>query len=371
MDYRIEKTHDEQLIEIVERLNEVGKLPIFSRYFSLPELGSLSNAQRRRPFDVELSFENLSVIVETKVDSAEGYRDDTWQTSQIVEDSQELNYLNESLNERKQYFYITYGTSEFYTKQRENGDGLHMNGPYSDQFEHITLNRMIEFVQLADSQLPQCDTRYEWLKLMRFEKKRRGLAAELLKEFSNFRKKYLEIQDFEENDFPRNRFLFCSPELAFPVMFNVLNKWNRCEKHRQKFGQLKLVPVGRPSPSIHDSILNLCGLEFMNTEQTSKIYLEVNEDFNLNVKISWTDKFHESQRDKIWNLLNGANWPKYVQTNVRDYSQGENTRAVFELDFGFLEHVEEIDLVIINLSETVEIIKRALGEEFNVTVSPN
>ena len=158
MDYRIEKAHDEQLIEIVKRLNEVGNLSIFSTSFSLPDLGNLIRAQRRRPFDIELSFENLSVVVETKVDSDEGGRwDEIWQTSQIVQKSEDLYYLNK----RKRYFYITYGSSEFYTKLRENGDDLHMNGPYSDQFEHITLNRMIDFVQLAHSELRQCDMRCE------------------------------------------------------------------------------------------------------------------------------------------------------------------------------------------------------------------
>ena len=364
MDYRIEKAHDIQLIEIIERLNEVGSLSIFSTSFSLPDLGNLTRAQRRKPFDIELSFENLSVVVETKVDSDEGGRwDKTWQTSQIVKKSEDLSYLNE----RKRYFFITYGTSEFYTKQRESGDGLNMNGPYSNQFEHVTLNRMIDFVQLADSELRQCDARCEWLKLMRIEKKRRESAAELLKEFSNFRSKYLKIQDFEENDFPRNRILYCGPELAFPVLFNILNIWNRCEKYRQNFGQLELYPIGRRSPSIHDSVLNFCGLKFTNIEQTLTIYLEVNEDFNLNLK--WRGNTHEGKQQQIWSMLNRGNWPEFVRTNVRDYTQGEGIRSIFELDFGFLEHVDKIDLVILKLSETVAVIKRVLGEEFKVTVS--
>lgn len=367
MCYQIEKFHDQQLIDIVNELNNEGKLEIFSDSFDLPNLGELVCAQRRRPFDVELSFENLSVIVETKVDSDEGSRwDNTWQTQQIVQITENLDYLNET----KRYFYITYGTSEFYTKQKENGDGLHKNGPYSNQFEHITLDRMIEFVESADLILPESDTRTKWLRMMRIEQEKRKLAGTLLTEFSNFRRMYLQIQNSNENDFPRTRFLYCGPELAFPVMFKVLELWNNCDSLRWKFGQLDLFPVGRISPSIHDSILNFCGLYFTNEEQSLTIYMEVNEDFNLNIKVTWEDNAQEDQIEdlieQVQNMLDTANWPDFVRTKDRNYSQGESVQAVFELDFGFLEHAENIDLVVQNLSETVEVVKTVLAEEFNV-----
>ena len=367
MDYRNERIHDYQLVDIVNELNNEGMLNLFSNSFDLPDLGELINAQRRQPFDVELSFENLSVVVETKVDSIEGYYGDEdlpWQTSRIVEKTRELDYLKET----KRYFYITYGTSEFYTKQRENGDGLHMNGPYSNQFEHITLDRMIKFVQLADEQLPTCDSRSEWLYMMQIEQEKRRLAGTLLTEFSNFRRMYLQIQNFNENDFPRNRFLYCAPELAFPVMFKVLERWNHCESLKRNFGQLDLYPVGRMSPSIHDSILNFCGLNFTNDKQIFTVYLEVNEDFNLNIKISWEDNAQEDQIadqiERVQNMLDDANWPDFVRTKDRNYSQGDSVQAVFELDIGFFEHAENIDLVVQNLSRTVEVVKTVLAEEF-------
>lgn len=364
MDYRNERIHDQQLIDIVNELKNERMLKIFSNSFDLLDLGELVRARHRQPFDVELSFENLSVVVETKVDSNEGYDNEDekipWQTSRIVEKTRELDYLNE----RKRYFYITYGTSEFYTKQRENGDGLHKNGPYSDQFEHITLDQMINFVQLADGQLPRCDSRSKWLNMMRIEQNKRKMAGRLLREFSNFRRMYLEIQNFNENDFPRNRLLYCGPELAFPVMFKVLELWNHCEVLKRNFGQLDLFPVGRMSPSIHDSILNFCELNFTNDEQTFTIYMEVNEDFNLNIKVTWEDNAQEDQIEQVQNMLDAAIWPDFVRTKHRNYSQGESIQAVFELDFGFLEHTEKIDLVVHKLSETVEVVKTVLAEDF-------
>ncbi len=271
----------------------------------------------------------------------------------------------------RRYFFITYGTSEFYTKRREKSNGLHTNGPFAAQFQHITLDRMIKFVQCADGKLSQCDdSRREWLKMMKLEKKKRKSATRLLKKFSNFRKAYLELQDFEENDFPRNRFLYCGPERAFPAKFEILKVWNSCEKYRQHYGQLELFPVGRRTPSIHDSVLHFCDLKFTNHEKTLKIYMEVNEDFNLNIKITWEREFgedlREPMRERIQCMLNSAKWPHDVRTNDRNYIQGN--QVIFKLDFGFLENIEDKDQVICNLSETAKEVKRVLRGKFNARV---
>ena len=87
--------------------------------------------------------------------------------------------------------------------------------------------------------------------------------------------------------------------------------------------------------------------------------------------MKWTGNIYEGQKEQVWSMFNRANLPEFVRTNVRDYSQGNGIRAIFEIDFGFLEHVEKLDLVILKLSETVEVIKRVLGKEFKMTVSTN
>ena len=73
--YRVERYHDEQLICLVRQLKKYDQLRILEEAFSIEDrLGELERAQRRRLFDVELTFSNLSIIVETKVDSDEGGR---------------------------------------------------------------------------------------------------------------------------------------------------------------------------------------------------------------------------------------------------------------------------------------------------------
>ncbi len=72
------------------------------------DLGHLRWAGRRRDFDVELEFANLSVAIETKVHADEGGRwPESWQTEGIAEQRKKLKGL---------CFYITYGASEFYMK---------------------------------------------------------------------------------------------------------------------------------------------------------------------------------------------------------------------------------------------------------------
>ena len=114
---------------------------------------------------------------------------------------------------------------------------------------------------------------------MRLEKQKRSEAGELLKSFSEFRTRYLDIH--KENDFPHNRLLFCAPELAFPVLGSLAQQWNNSE-HKKSLGRVSLYPVGRFSPPVHDSILNF--LEMWETKEPA-LYIEINEDFNLNLKV--------------------------------------------------------------------------------------
>lgn len=349
MNYRREREHDEKLIRLVEMLNEHGQLNFFTHEFGLPECGELKCAAHRQPYDVELTFANYSVVIETKVDSEEGRSDLLiWQTTQIVEDAENLPYLHED----KHYWFITYGTSEFYTKHgHEDVANDHHTGPFDDRFRHIKLIQMIEFVEATNNILPQCDAREEWLNLMQVEQEKRDAAPDLLVEFSQFRNHYLAIHHIE-NDFPRNQFLFCAPELAFSVMNQLRQVWNDNLNCTNQFGKLALYPVGRFSPKIHDSILCFWDLAvYLDEEQYC--YFEINEDFNLNMKSDW------DVGDEIHNALNDhENWPNFINRVARNYRQ--RVYVVYEIDFAFLANADNIAQVLANLMTTIELVTENL-----------
>ena len=345
MHYRWEIEHEYLLIDLVTELDNKGRLDIVATAFGIEEpLERLVRAQRRRPFDVELTFPNLSIVIETKVDADEngrGSKDkDKWQTASIVNSCESLNYLNPN----KKFRFITYGTSEFYTKP-------YRSGPHSSKFKHIRLNDMIALVESAQSVLSPCKKRDEWIGLMRIENKKRNEAAELLKVFSKFRSRYLDIH--KENDFPPHRLRFCAPELAFPVLDSLAHQWNNSE-HKKSFGRLSLYCVGRLSPPVHDSVLNF--LEMWRTKDPA-LYIEINEDFNLNLKVT---NGREVNRCQIYKRLDRANWPSFVKPCRRYYRQG--AVVLYEMDFGFLKELDSMEQVMGNLASTVEVVVEALPE---------
>lgn len=85
--YNNEREHDMCLISLVKALDGADRLDIFRDAFRIEEdLGPLRWSGRRRAFDVELKFANLSVAIETKVHSDEGGRwSEDWQTERIAE----------------------------------------------------------------------------------------------------------------------------------------------------------------------------------------------------------------------------------------------------------------------------------------------
>lgn len=363
--YKHERKHDELLIELVEELatNEDG-LKIVEKVFKVKDLCPPVWAYHRKPFDVELTFENLSIIVESKVDSNENW-DNVWQTEETVKKCSELGYLREE----KHYRFITYGTSEFYTKNCKAG-------PASSEFQHIKLNKMIHFVSAAIKVTHECEKRQkwqEWLDQMKIEKKKRKHAVKLLQPFAKFRKQYLKIQN--ENDFPRNRLLFCAPELAFPVMSKLLKEWKKSEYAKQ-FGKLELYPAGRLSPSINDSILNFHEMWYsqggvknlghvFSTGGEVDLYLEINEDFNLNLK-SWSKtedkKLEDSVKRDIWSRLKDVPWPKFAKHQCCSYPQGDEVEVLYEVDFGFLDNLSDLKQVTTNLGQTVSAIVQGLSK---------
>lgn len=370
MNYRVEREHDYRLIALVEALAVVGQLDLVEEGLGIQaNLGGLVRAQRRVPFDVELTFENLSVVIETKVDHDEAgrWRDGNggqeWQTSRIVEIANELHYLNENMEFR----FITYGTSEFYIKPIEQDDAaVYRAGPYAIEFDHVKLDDMIRLVDSADDVLPQCGCRSEWLRLMRVERERRTRAPEMLQSFAEFREQYLDI-DGMENDFPRHRLLFCAPELAFPTFHMIAREWNE-STHVSQLGRVTIYPSGRMSPTVHDSILNFwemwdgrtCVYPGRSREEQEQLdlYFEINEDFNLNVKTG--TEFSDADKEQLWNCLKNANWPVFVKGRRREYQQGP--WVYYELDFGLFPHTNDVQHVVDNLAETLMTAITAINE---------
>ena len=361
MNYRSERAHDELLVDLTWALDSKKRLDILGKKLKIAEsLGNLEHSYHRRAFDVELTFSNLSVVIETKVDSDEGgrifYNDDEnkWQTERIKKESD----TQGDLKQNKEFRFITYGTSEFYTKPFETGPG-------SSEFKHVGLEDMIALVEEADSVLFPCKNRQEWLRLMRIEKEKRSKAVKLLQSFSKFRTEYLKIHG--ENDFPRNRLLFCAPELAFPVLGSLTQEWNNSE-YKDRFGQVSLYPVNRRTPPIHDSILNFwemweggnsrlptLGKSILGSGVGS-FYLEINEDFNLNLKIEKADNV---TKNEVWKRLEEADWPPFVDKCPRNYTQ--TVDVLYEINFGLLKELNNMKQVIKNLADTLEVLVQALS----------
>lgn len=360
MNYRIEREHDERLIELVEGLENGGHSGLLADAFQIPrQLGALQNAQRRQPFDVELTFEHLSIVVESKVDSDENGRwsdPQQWQTDEIINNVQGLDYLNPNIA----YRYITYGTSEFYSKAaKRNGQPQYVLGPAAGEFIHLRLDRMIDLVRHAEEVLPPCVRRRDWLELMGIERRKREEALELLRQFAGFRASYLDI-DRGGPDFPRHRLLFCAPELAFPVFHQIAERWN-VSMHTKQFGRVIVYPVGRQSPPVHDSILNLWEMWRGNTPanlQRWSLYFEINEDYNLNLK-SENGLLQQEDREQIWERLGNANWPDGTIACRRDYRQV--ALVLYEIDFGLLSGLPEIGQVVEKLAQTLKAAVGALG----------
>lgn len=357
--YRNERYHDEQLICLVIQLNDYDQLRILEGPFLMEDhLGELKRAKHRKPFDVELTFSNLSIIVETKVDSDEGGRwDQEWQTEKIVRESSSYGYLEA----QKKFRFITYGTSEFYTKPYEAG-------PASPEFVHIGLECMIDLVESATKVLPPCEKRNEWVRLMKIEREKRSKSIQLLPVFSEFRTHYLDIHC--DNDFPNNRFTFCAPELAFPALSLLAQKWNGSD-YGKKFGKMALYPIRRMSPSVPDSVLNfwemwrertapIIGTSIVgNGDLKRRLYIEINEDFNLNLKTQDLD-LDSDKRQRIWEHLGCIDWKRLnSKGQPREYTQA--ALVLYEIDFGFLKNLSNMQQVVSNLGKTVEAVAEALA----------
>lgn len=342
MDYaKGEKAHDKLLIKLMKDLAEADRLDIFERAFETGKLGCLESARHRRLFDIGLTFQNGTIVVESKVDSDEGGRwNDEWQTCRIARKAPSLADIKEPI----QYRLVTYGTAEFYTKVVDN---QYRTGAASSRFMHITLERMIEFVEDACAALGDPNGYRSWVQAMQVEARKRSAAPSFLNKFATFRHSYLEVNN--DNDFSRKRLLICMPELAFPVFDALAKEWRTHDELLQEFGDVSVYPVGRMSPSIHDSILNLWGLWCRGVGKqfvACGFYFEINEDFNLNVKTE--NEMDRKSKESVWSALDDANWTNFAVGVNRDYRQTNLT--LYEIDFGFLSNVQDIPTVAMNLA---------------------
>ncbi|HTU18696.1 MAG TPA: hypothetical protein VMG10_11595 [Gemmataceae bacterium] len=367
MNYRNERDHDDRLIELSRELDRLHRIDILEGAFGVSGLGKLQHAQRRKLFDVELRFIGASLVVETKVDSDEAGRWQpyplTWQTERIWQRAQALRFLNA----RTHFFFVTYGTAEFYTKHYECG-------PASSNFKHIGLDGMIELVdaalQLAElSANPRLQC---WLSAMKKEAEKRRNAADLLTLFANFRRGYLAIQGVV--DFPRNRLLFCAPELAFPVFNRLRALWNTTPQYHGKHGRLSVYPVQRGSPPVHDSVLNfrerthgdLPPLGSTIIRNGEVLFFEINEDFNLHLKL-WVAPpqpgLQPSLRGELCNAvyqrLSAVSWPNGIRGERCCYEQA--VFVLYEWDFGFLDTVRDNRQTADSLATTVNLASQALS----------
>lgn len=368
MNYKRGKDHDYLLVSITKELDRIGQGALFFQCLGIPaNPGRLVEARTRQLFDVELTFENLSCVIETKVDDDEAGRwDGVWQTERIYNDCQHLTYLKQD----KVFVFITYGTSEFYIKSTKTG---FRKGPACDKFKHADLRMMHSFVDKAVSTLHRAGKCSSDL-LQEFEAWRDDLAAEMnfrnnvkgiLMSFAAFRANYLQIRG--GIDFPINRVYISLPELAFPLFGELGDLWNS-SNYAQKLGKVTVYPVSRQG-KIDDSILNFTELwvnpsksQYLMTcngllqpAVSNLLYFEINEDFNLHLKIG--DDVNLNKVEDVKSYIHGkesvlAAPVNGVRGHFEYYKQG--AYVFFEWDFGLLRNLNSLGAVADNLAATVE-----------------
>ena len=286
MNFRAESEHDKRLMALIVGLDHIGRLDILESGLALPPLGRLHRTGRRQKFDVEAVFERRRLLVETKVDSDEGGRREAdgdpkrWQTVQIAALAEPDDVC----------LFITYGYSEFFTKGFDTGPAAAASG-----FRHVRLDDMTAMVEVAAPLLGDPAVS-DWLGALRLERIKRMAMPNVLAAYGTFRRTYLDIGG--EVDFSVTRLGVNAPEMAFPAFDQFRRVWNSSlQVHR--YGRLALYPVNRRFVALPDAVLNWRELWFDHDEFTlggtlpcgaRALYFEVNEDFNLHLKLDLEDE---------------------------------------------------------------------------------
>ncbi|MCL6478678.1 MAG: hypothetical protein K6T65_09715 [Peptococcaceae bacterium] len=363
MNFRDEREHDRMLISLLEELNQVGRLDVFASHFLSNgfSLGQLVSTRRRQLFDREITFENLSCILEIKVDSDEDGRwTGKWQTERIFDGVKQM----DGFKEKKEFMFLTFGTSEFYTKLTSNGV---RNGPASKEFKHIKLQTILNFVNdalalLKKQGVSQGIERWEiWKAMLETEVLKRKNYKSLLSRFADFRRSYLGVTG--EIDFPSHRANISLPELAFPLFADLAAAWNSSQ-YAHYWGKVTIYPVGRLG-KVYDSILNLT--ELWSSKHSAHIltcggltgeggmntlYFEINEDFNLHLKFDGEVDEAEKLEQYIHQVKHRLSKPiPGVKGRPEYYHQA--TYVLYEWDFGLLDNLTNMDQIVHNLGETI------------------
>jgi hypothetical protein len=333
-DFKRERFHDDNLIELISILSKSSKLDIFEKTLNLNigALGSFVSSRKKRDFDVLLEFDNYNIIIETKVDSPEGgNRSAGWQTNKIY------NKYNKCWpNKKKIFIYLTYGLSEFYIKKRS--DGSFNNGSTNVNFSHLKCNEVQYLIESAINNCSIKDNRLiNWNKWLKFELNKRIDNQLYLKDVKTILDRYKK--ELNLTDYPVNRLNLFLPEFTIPFFFKICDAWNKL--NHPKIGKACLYPMGRGSASTNDSILNFS--EFWKTQNITmggllstpnSVYFEFNEDFNLHLKTNGNIKNIEEIRtllEKQHNSLsNGFN------STVEYYKQG--AFVIYEWDLNILKN---------------------------------
>ncbi|MDQ2802314.1 MAG: hypothetical protein M3Y41_06395 [Pseudomonadota bacterium] len=315
-------------MSLIRQLDQADRLDIFETSLRLPALGRLKDVRRRQAFDVEAAFIERRLLIETKVDSDEGGRwaaatdYPAWQSNKIAACAKEGDVC----------LFITYGFSEFFTKWFDFGPAA----PAS-RVRHVGLDPMVALLEEAEPIL--CDPGLSaWLTALRSEQRKRLELPAVLSAFANFRRTYLHIAG--EVDFTIGRIGFNGPEIAFPAFAQLLEQW-RNSPYCQRYGRLALYPVGRLMLPV-DSILNwwelwqdgeALTLGGLLPASERALYLEVNEDFNLHLKLDFkAAEYIGSVREEVSERLASSCIPSTVVA-CRPEFHTQGALAVWEWDF--------------------------------------
>lgn len=349
-EFKSERTHDHNLIYLMEELKSCEKESLFNDFILRVQegIGNFIFGRTKQAFDVLLVFEKANVVIETKVDSGEGFYEGWWQTAKIHQ-----NYHNAWPDKRTYFLYLTYGLTEYHIKERE--DGNFSNGPYSTNFTHVKCHEIVNFVQEA-LKVIQPNMKLEvWSKWLEFEVQKEKDNEEYLFHLSKIIEKYKSGLGL--TDYPIKRLNLFTPEFAIPLFFKLGTAWN--QTNNENIGRACLYSLGRGYSPVYDSILNFAELYHKKNSLTCGgiindneryIYFEFNEDFNLHLKVSADVPRIEDvkafvKKNKLGLTLNG----KY--NGIEEHFR-QGSYVVFEWDFNLL--TKKVEEVIPELKEVLE-----------------
>lgn len=121
------------------------------------------------------------------------------------------------------------------------------------------------------------------------------------------------------------------------------------------------------SPSVPDSVLNFWEMWKERPAPTigasivgdgePRLYFEINEDFNLNLKI---EDLRSDKQQRIWERLSCIDW-KRLNSKGRPRRYRQQVLVLYEIDFGFLKNSSNMPQVVHRLGKTVETVVKALA----------